>query len=51
MYFEDIKQQQLEEALRESERRFRATFEQAAVGIAHVSIDGHWLLVNKKLCQ
>jgi len=50
-YFEDIKQQQLEEALQESERRFRATFEQAAVGIAHVSIDGHWLLVNKKLCH
>ena len=51
LYFEDIKQQQLEEALQESERRFRATFEQAAVGIAHVSIDGHWLLVNKKLCH
>ena len=37
--------------LRESEERFRATFEQAAVGIAHVGVDGHWLRVNQKLCD
>ena len=41
----------LESALRESEERFRATFEQAAVGISHVAPDGHWLRVNKKLCD
>jgi two-component system sensor histidine kinase/response regulator len=40
-----------EEALRESEERFRATFEQAAVGIAHVGTDGRWLRVNRKLCE
>lgn len=40
-----------EEALRESEERFRATFSQAAVGIAHVATDGRWLLVNQKLCD
>ena len=34
----------------ESERRFAATFEQAAVGIALVSPDGRWLRVNHKLC-
>ena len=34
----------------ESEERFRATFEQAAVGIAHVGLDGSWLKVNQKLC-
>ncbi len=34
-----------------SERRFRGTFENAAVGIAHVALDGHWLLVNDKLCS
>ena len=34
----------------QSEQRFRATFEQAAVGIAHVGLDGHWLRVNHKLC-
>ncbi len=33
-----------------SERRFRATFEQAAVGIAHVAPDGTWLRVNRKFC-
>jgi two-component system sensor histidine kinase UhpB len=40
-----------ERALRESETRFRATFEQAAVGIAHISPDGHWLRMNQKLCD
>ncbi|HEY9248011.1 MAG TPA: response regulator, partial [Rariglobus sp.] len=39
-----------EESLRESEERFRATFEQAAVGIAHVGLDGRFLRVNDKLC-
>jgi PAS domain S-box-containing protein len=30
---------------------FRATFEQAAVGIAHVGTDGRWLRVNRRLCE
>ncbi len=34
-----------------SEQRFRATFETAAVGIAQVALDGHWLLVNDRLCE
>jgi PAS domain S-box-containing protein len=38
-------------AARELELRFRATFEQAAVGIAHVGVDGRWLRVNRKLCE
>jgi PAS domain S-box-containing protein len=42
---------QAEEELRESEERFRRTFEQAAVGIAHVATDGHWLRVNRRLCD
>jgi PAS domain S-box-containing protein len=37
--------------LRESEKRFRGTFEQAAVGIAHVGPDGTWLRVNQRLCD
>ncbi|MFW6357735.1 MAG: PAS domain S-box protein [Chroococcales cyanobacterium] len=40
-----------EKALRESEERFRVTFEQAAVGIAHVSPDGTLMRVNQKLCD
>ncbi|MES2467497.1 MAG: PAS domain S-box protein [Verrucomicrobiota bacterium] len=42
--------QAAEEALRESEERFRGTFEQAAVGIAHICPEGRFLWVNDKLC-
>jgi PAS domain S-box-containing protein len=42
---------QAEQALLESEERFRATFEQVAVGLAHVGLDGRWLRVNQKLCE
>ncbi|MDQ4127631.1 MAG: PAS domain S-box protein [Actinomycetota bacterium] len=41
----------IEEVLRESEERFRATFELAAVGAAQVGIDGRWLRVNRRLCE
>ena len=41
---------QAESALRLSEERFRETFEQAAVGIAHVSPDGRFRWVNDQLC-
>lgn len=40
-----------EQSLREQEERFRHTFEQAAVGIAHVDLDGRWLRVNRRLCE
>ncbi len=40
-----------ESALRASETRFRATFENAAVGIAQVAPDGRWLKVNEVLCR
>ena len=39
------------DALAQSEARLRATFEQAAVGIAHVALDGRWLRINEKLCN
>ncbi len=35
----------------ETQARFEATFEQAAVGLAHVAPDGRWLRVNRKLCD
>ena len=41
----------IEENLRQSEERFRVTFEQAAVGAAQVGIDGRWLRVNRSLCE
>jgi PAS domain S-box-containing protein len=43
--------QQAEEALRESEERFHQAFENAAIGMALVSLDGHWLQVNRALCE
>ena len=39
------------QALIEAEERFAATFEQAAVGIAHVALHGEWLNVNQRWCE
>src|SRR5262245_9990101 len=39
------------EAIRDSEERFRAIFENAAVGIARVAPDGCFLEVNQRLCD
>jgi len=38
-----------EDALRESEARFRQTFELAASGIAHVDLQGRFMRVNRRL--
>ena len=40
-----------EEALRESESRFRGAFEHSAIGMALVSPEGKWLRVNSSLCE
>ncbi|MBV8314994.1 MAG: PAS domain S-box protein, partial [Planctomycetaceae bacterium] len=51
-YLRDItERKRAEEALRESEERFRGTFENAAVGIAHADGEGRFLRVNEKLCD
>ncbi|MGA2233398.1 MAG: PAS domain S-box protein, partial [Tepidisphaeraceae bacterium] len=42
---------QAEAAIRESESRFRGTFENAAVGIAHCDFSGRYLRVNQKYCD
>ena len=39
------------EALRESKERFRNAFEHAAIGMALVATDGHFLRVNHTLCD
>lgn len=38
-------------ALQESENRFRSTLENAPIGMAIVSLDGHYLEVNRALCK
>jgi PAS domain S-box-containing protein len=48
--YDDITAQRVaEERLRESEVRFRQTFEYAEDGIAHIGLDGRFLLVNRRL--
>jgi diguanylate cyclase (GGDEF)-like protein/PAS domain S-box-containing protein len=36
---------------KEAEERFQATFDQAAVGIMHTSLDRRFLMVNRKFCE
>jgi diguanylate cyclase (GGDEF)-like protein/PAS domain S-box-containing protein len=43
--------QQTQEALQESERRFRAVFEQAAVGISLTDLSGKLCFVNQRFCD
>lgn len=51
LQLETVERYRIEAALRESEQRFRATFEQVAVGMAHIGTDGVFLRVNLKLCE
>ena len=46
-----LRRKQGEEVLRESEARFRQTFELAGSGMAHVGLDGRFLRVNRRLCD
>ena len=40
-----------QQVLEQSEAEYRSTFENAAIGIAHIGLEGEWLRVNEKLCQ
>jgi PAS domain S-box-containing protein len=53
LLFSEVITEQVEarRALTYSEGRFRATFENAAVGIAHLAPDGRWLRVNEALSR
>jgi diguanylate cyclase (GGDEF)-like protein/PAS domain S-box-containing protein len=51
-FVEDITERKLAEVqLRDSEERFRATYEQAAVGIVHVSFDGEIVDCNPRFAE
>lgn len=41
----------VEQALQEMNDRFRATFEQAAVGITHIDLNGAFLRANQRFCE
>jgi PAS domain S-box-containing protein len=45
------KDKEIERKLQESEERYRIMFDHAAVGLAHVGLDGRWLHANQKLCD
>ena len=50
--FADISEKkQVEAALREREAALRATFEQAVIGIVHVSPEGRFLRANQAFCE
>ena len=50
--FEDItSRKRADQELREREWQFKSTFENAATGIAHLSLQGRFLLVNQRLCE
>jgi PAS domain S-box-containing protein len=53
LLFSELVTQQVEmkHALHESEARFRATFENAAVGISHITPDGRFLRFNNALSR
>ncbi len=51
IFWDITERKQIEEALRQSERQFKSTFENAAVGMAHVGLDGRLLRVNATFCR
>jgi PAS domain S-box-containing protein len=52
VYFHDVtERRQAEEALRDSEERFRTALDHAPIGMALVDLDGRFLRVNRALCE
>jgi len=49
--FDVTERKEDEEALRKSERRFAAIFEQVPVGMVQVRLDGSWVRFNDKFCE
>ena len=46
----ELKRLRAEAAIRESEERFRTIFQEAAVGVAQVDLEGHVTLANERYC-
>jgi len=46
-----IKKNEVEKALIDRDQQIQAIFEQEAIGIGHVSLEGNWIMHNKKICQ
>jgi PAS domain S-box-containing protein len=52
VFSEDVtERKEVQAALQKSESRFRSTFENAAVGVAHVGMDGSWMFINQKVAE
>jgi PAS domain S-box-containing protein/putative nucleotidyltransferase with HDIG domain len=52
VFFRDITDQKYSEArVRDSERHFRAAFEQSALGMLETAVDGTFTLTNDRLCE
>jgi diguanylate cyclase (GGDEF)-like protein/PAS domain S-box-containing protein len=51
LYQERVMRRSKGRELAESEEKFRVTFDQAPVGIAHVDLEGRILLINRHLCS
>ncbi len=50
--FRDVtKQKQIERAIRESEAKYRAIYDQAYIGIGQVDLKGHFIQVNRQLTE
>ncbi|CAN1209782.1 hypothetical protein TUMEXPCC7403_06125 [Tumidithrix helvetica PCC 7403] len=48
---DDTERRKVEISLQQSEERFRATFEQAAVGIGQTDLNGQFVKLNQKFCD
>ena len=46
-----LERKRVEEALRQSEERFRGAFEYSTIGVAMVSLEGRFLRVNPAFCE
>ncbi len=52
IYFQDVtERKRADEDLREAEERFRSAFENTAVGMALVNLDGRYMRVNHAMCE